>query len=58
MRFWDTSALLALVFDDPRRPLVLRMLEADDRMAVWWGASVPRRKAIPRASISCASMRV
>lgn len=48
MRFWDTSALLALVFDNPRRPLALRVLEADDRMAVWWGASVEYVSAIAR----------
>ena len=48
MRFWDTSALLALVFDDPRRPLALRILEADDRMAVWWGTSVEYVSAVAR----------
>lgn len=48
MRFWDTSALLALVFDEPRRALALRILEADDRMAVWWGASVEYVSAVAR----------
>ena len=48
MRFWDTSALLALVFDDPRRAPALRILEADDGMAVWWGASVEYVSAVAR----------
>lgn len=48
MKFWDTSALLVLAFDDPRRPAALRALEADDRMAVWWGASVEYASAVAR----------
>ena len=40
MNFWDTSALVALGVDETHRPLALRILEADDRMAVWWGAAV------------------
>lgn len=40
MNFWDTSALVALGVDEPRRQLALRILEEDDRMAVWWGAPV------------------
>ena len=40
MNFWDTSALVALGVDEPRRQLALRILEEDDRMAVWWGALV------------------
>ena len=48
MRFWDTSALLVLVFDDPRRALARQLLEADERMAVWWGASVEYGSAVAR----------
>ena len=48
MTFWDTSALLALALDDPRRSFALQTLEADDRMAVWWGASVEYVSAIAR----------
>lgn len=48
MRFWDTSALLALAVEDPRRAVALELLEADDRMAVWWGASVEYVSAIAR----------
>ena len=48
MTFWDTSALLALAFDDPRRSFAVRTLEKDDRMAVWWGASVEYVSAVAR----------
>ena len=48
MTFWDTSALLALALDDPRRSFALQTLEADDRMTVWWGASVEYISAIAR----------
>ena len=40
MNFWDTSALVALCADEAQRPAALRILEADDRMAVWWGTAI------------------
>ena len=48
MNFWDTSALVALGVDEAHRPLALRILEADDRMAVWWDAEVEYVAAISR----------
>ena len=48
MNFWDTSALVALGVDETHRPPALRILEADDRMAVWWGAEVEYVAAISR----------
>lgn len=48
MNFWDTSALVALGVDEPHRRFALRVLEADDRMAVWWGATVEYVAAISR----------
>ena len=48
MNFWDTSALVALGVEEAQRPLALRILEADDRMAVWWGAAVEYVAAISR----------
>ena len=49
MNFWDTSALVALGVDEPHRQLALRILEADDRMAVWWGTPVEYVAALARA---------
>ena len=48
MNFWDTSALVALGSDEPHRAVVLRILEQDDRMAVWWGAAVEYVAALSR----------
>ena len=48
MNFWDTSALVALGVDEPHRQLALRALEANDRMAVWWGAPVEYVAALSR----------
>ena len=48
MNFWDTSALVALGVDEPHRQIALRILEAEDRMAVWWGAPVEYVAALSR----------
>ena len=48
VNFWDTSALVALGVEEPHRQLALRILEADDRMAVWWGAPVEYVAALSR----------
>ena len=48
MNFWDTSALVALGVEEPHRQLALHVLEADDRMAVWWGAEVEYVAALSR----------
>jgi len=48
VNFWDTSALVALAVDEPHRERALRVLEGDDRMAVWWGAEVEYVAAISR----------
>ena len=48
MNFWDTSALVALGVAEPHRRTALCILEADDRMAVWWGAPVEYVAALSR----------
>ena len=48
MNFWDTSALAALGVDEAHRQLALGILEADDRMAVWWGAPIEYVSALAR----------
>ena len=39
---------MALGVDEPHRQRVLRILEADDRIAVWWGAPVEYVAALSR----------
>ena len=48
MNFWDTSALVALGVEEPHRERALRVLEGDDRMAVWWGTTVEYVAAVSR----------
>lgn len=48
MNFWDTSGIVALVVDEPHQPFARSTLENDDRMAVWWGASVEYVSAVSR----------
>ena len=39
---------MALGVDEPHRQPALRILEADDRMAVWWGSTVEYTAALAR----------
>ena len=48
MNFWDSSAVLALIADEPLAPVARRVLEADERMAAWWGTSVECVAAVAR----------
>lgn len=48
MRFWDASALIALLADEPAREAMLRRLEEDSRMLVWWGTPVEIASALAR----------
>lgn len=40
MNFWDSSAIIALVAEEPMAPVARRVLDADRQVAVWWGTSV------------------
>ena len=48
MNFWDTSALVALRVEEPRRQTALRVLEADEHIVVWWGSTIEYVAAISR----------
>ena len=48
MSFWDTSALVALSVDEPRRQVALRVLEADEQIVVWWGTAIEYVAAVSR----------
>lgn len=40
MKFWDSSAIVPLLVDEPGRKAVLALLESDPVMLVWWGTPV------------------
>lgn len=48
MRFWDTSAIVALSSDEEHSPLARTLLSDDDRMVVWWGTPVEFVSALAR----------
>jgi len=48
MRFWDTSALLPLLVDEPARERLLALLEEDSEVLAWWGTPVEMACALAR----------
>ena len=48
MRFWDASALVPLLLDQPRTDTARRWLEEDRELVVWWGSPIECASAIAR----------
>ena len=48
MIFWDSSALVALLVDEPESAARTASLESDPLMAVWWGTPVECESALQR----------
>lgn len=48
MRFWDASALVPLLLDEPAQPALVELLKRDPGMVVWWGSLVECSSAIAR----------
>ncbi|HXZ58931.1 MAG TPA: type II toxin-antitoxin system VapC family toxin [Steroidobacteraceae bacterium] len=48
MKFWDTSALIPLLVDEPARGRLLAMLEEDGEVLAWWGTPVEIAAALAR----------
>jgi predicted nucleic acid-binding protein len=48
MKFWDSSAVVALLVDEPRHRRSLAELEEDDAMLVWWATPVECVSALAR----------
>jgi predicted nucleic acid-binding protein len=40
MRFWDSSAILALLVPEAASPVVAALLASDDAVVVWWATYV------------------
>jgi predicted nucleic acid-binding protein len=49
MRFWDSSALVALVVFEPGTLRVASLLPVDSRIALWWATPVECYGALARA---------
>lgn len=48
MRFWDTSAVVPLLFEQESSSLVREVLEEDREMVAWWGTPVECGSAAAR----------
>lgn len=49
MRYWDTSAVVALAFPEAGSGAANAIAEEDDLMATWWGTPVELESAVQRA---------
>ena len=48
MRFWDTSALVPMLINEPTAAACQRLLVEDQRILAWWGTYVECVSAIAR----------
>jgi predicted nucleic acid-binding protein len=48
MKFWDTSAIIPLLADEPTRELLLAILDDDPEVIAWWGTPVEIASALAR----------
>lgn len=48
MRYWDTSAILPLVADEPARDRLLELYEEDSQIVAWWATPAELASAVAR----------
>lgn len=48
MRFWDASAVVPLLLEQPASAAARRLLENDPELVVWWGTPVECASALAR----------
>ena len=48
MRFWDASAIIPLLADEPTRERLLQLLDEDAQILAWWGTLVEIASAMAR----------
>ena len=48
MRYWDSSALVALLVAEPATPNRQSLLDDDPQIATWWGSSLECASALHR----------
>ena len=52
MSFWDSSAILPLLVDEPASRLVREMMRSEEARTVWWGSLVECHSALERRTRS------
>ncbi len=48
MNFWDSSAIVAFILDEPLSIRLYEIFNKDTDLAVWWGAEVEFQSAVAR----------
>ncbi len=48
MRYWDTSAILPLIVDEPTRERLLELYQEDPQIVAWWATPVEIASALAR----------
>ena len=48
MKFWDTSAIILLLAEEPAREGLLAVLDDDPQIVAWWGTSIEIASALAR----------
>jgi predicted nucleic acid-binding protein len=48
MKFWDSSAVIPLLADEPTRKSMLRVLQQDPQVLIWWGTPIEIASALAR----------
>jgi hypothetical protein len=48
MKFWDASAVIPLLANEPARERLLALLERDPQVLIWWGTTVEIASALAR----------
>ena len=48
MRYWDTSAILPLIVDEPARERLLELYRQDSQIVAWWTTPVEIASAVAR----------
>jgi uncharacterized protein with PIN domain len=50
LRFWDASAIVPLIANEPNTTILKDLLRTDESIAVWWGTRVECMSALTRKS--------
>jgi predicted nucleic acid-binding protein len=48
VKFWDTSAVVPLLAEEPTRAHFMSLLEQDPEVIIWWGTTVEIASALAR----------
>jgi predicted nucleic acid-binding protein len=48
MKFWDSSAVIPLLADEPTRKSMLQILQQDPQVLIWWGTPIEIASALAR----------